>query len=373
MATTNIKLQIGGPAPWFEARSSLGANFRFDTIAGRYVVLCFFGSAAVLASHRVLEAILERRSQFEDRQLAFFGVSIDPDDERYGRVPPLASGMHVLWDFDRRISRLFGIARTSVGDPPTESYRPSSLLLDERLRVVAILPLDARPEQHVDRLMEAIAALPPLGGVGLGAAAAPILTVPRILEPEVCSALIRHYEEHGGGESGVMRDVDGKTVGVHDFRFKRRRDQEILDERLRKACMVRVHDRLLPELAKAFQFRATRIERYIVACYAAEVGGHFRAHRDNTTRATAHRRFAVSLVLNAGDFEGGDLRFPEFGPQHYCPPTGGAIVFSCSLLHEVTPVTRGVRYAFLPFLYDETAAQIRQENARFLQGKPSAP
>ena len=27
-------------------------------------------------------------------------------------------------------------------------------------------------------------------------------------------------------------------------------------------------------------------------------------------------------------------------------------MFSCSLLHEATRVTRGRRYAFLPFLYD---------------------
>ena len=44
------------------------------------------------------------------------------------------------------------------------------------------------------------------------------------------------------------------------------------------------------------------------------------------------------------------------------PPTGGAVVFSCSLLHEATPVTSGKRYAFLPFLYDEEGARIGQKN-----------
>jgi hypothetical protein len=37
-------------------------------------------------------------------------------------------------------------------------------------------------------------------------------------------------------------------------------------------------------------------------------------------------------------------------------------VFSCSLLHEVSPVTAGLRYAFLPFLYDDEAARIREAN-----------
>lgn len=163
-----------------------------------------------------------------------------------------------------------------------------------------------------------------------------------------------------------MRDVDGGTVGVIDYGHKRRNDCNINDEKLRRACMHRIHDRLGPELHKAFQFRATRMERYIVACYDADVGGHFRPHRDNTTKGTAHRRFAVSLFLNPGEYDGGFLRFPEFGPGLFSAPLGGAVVFSCSPLHEATPVTRGRRYMFLPFLYDDAARRVRDDNLQFL-------
>ena len=38
------------------------------------------------------------------------------------------------------------------------------------------------------------------------------------------------------------------------------------------------------------------------------------------------------------------------------------MVFSCSLLHEATPVTKGTRYAVLPFLYDDAAAKIWEAN-----------
>ena len=58
-----------------------------------------------------------------------------------------------------------------------------------------------------------------------------------------------------------------------------------------------------------------------------------------------------------GDYEGCDLIFPEFGRRTYRAPVGGAIVFSCGALHEVTPITKGKRYAFLPFLYGEAEAQ----------------
>jgi predicted 2-oxoglutarate/Fe(II)-dependent dioxygenase YbiX len=279
-------------------------------------------------------------------------------------------GIHLFWDFDRAVSRLFGATtEANVGKPGPVSYRPFSIVLDERLRVVAIVPFGDQPEQHVRHLIQALTDLPPLEPEQEASVPAPVLIVPRIFEPDLCRTLIRYYEERGGEESGFMRDIDGKTVAVHDYNHKRRRDQIIADEQLRKACMIRIHDRLAPEILKAFQFKATRIERYIVACYEAETAGHFRPHRDNTTKGTAHRRFAVSLVLNTGEFDGGQVRFPEFGRQTYAPPAGGAVVFSCSLLHEATPVTRGKRFVFLPFLYDDAAAQIRQENQRFLAGK----
>jgi hypothetical protein len=87
--------------------------------------------------------------------------------------------------------------------------------------------------------------------------------------------------------------------------------------------MVRIHDRLVPEIDKAFQFTVTRMERHIVACYDAAEEAHFRPHRDNTTKGTAHRRFAVSLFLNTGAYEGGLLRFPEFGFEFEGENDGG--------------------------------------------------
>jgi len=195
---------------------------------------------------------------------------------------------------------------------------------------------------------------------------APVLIVPRVFEPAFCRQLIALYEAQGGGESGFMRDVDGKTVGINDPSHKRRKDAVIESEELQAQFRARLTARLIPEILRAFQFRATRIERYIVACYDSADRGFFRAHRDNTTMGTAHRRFAVTINLNTGEYEGGDLRFPEFGPKTYRAPVGGAVVFSCSLLHEALPVTQGLRYATLPFLYDDAAAAIRAKNAQFL-------
>jgi predicted 2-oxoglutarate/Fe(II)-dependent dioxygenase YbiX len=74
----------------------------------------------------------------------------------------------------------------------------------------------------------------------------------------------------------------------------------------------------------------------------------------------------MTINLNAEEYSGGDLVFPEYSREAFRAPTGGAIVFSCSLTHEALPVTAGNRYAFLPFLYDEPGAKLREKNARFL-------
>jgi hypothetical protein len=77
----------------------------------------------------------------------------------------------------------------------------------------------------------------------------------------------------------------------------------------------------------------------------------------------------VTINLNTGDYEGGGLNFPEYGPQVYHAPRGGAVVFSCSMLHQAMPVESGKRYVYLPFLYDEAGAAVRKANSVYLVRK----
>ena len=152
------------------------------------------------------------------------------------------------------------------------------------------------------------------------------------------------------------------TVDLVDARFKRRLDVFIEDQALAAEARSRLTSRLVPMVRRALGWQATEIERDLICRYDAGDSGFFSAHRDEATAGTAHRKFAVTVNLNAGDYEGGALRFPEFGRRTYAPPTGGATVFCCSLLHEVTPVSRGRRYCFVPFLYDAEGARLRRAN-----------
>jgi peroxiredoxin/predicted 2-oxoglutarate/Fe(II)-dependent dioxygenase YbiX len=355
-------LTPGDPAPWFTARSTLNPKFQFDMAAGRYLVLCFFRSAGSPQGAQILRELPQHRHAFDDFNASFFGVTIDPEDERNGRAREQLPGIRFFYDFDQEISRKYGAA------PASESaeYIPHTLILTPGLRTIAQLRIAADATDHIARVVQILKTLPPIATL---TSHAPVLIVPAIFEREFCRELIELYHQNGGEESGFMVDADGKTVGVIDYNHKRRKDYHITDERIIKSAQQRIHRRLVPEIKRAFQFNATRIERHMVGCYAAADGGHFRMHRDNTTLGTAHRRFAVTINLNAEEFEGGDLRFPEFGPRTYRAPTGGAVVFSCSLAHEASAVARGVRYVFLPFLYDDEAAKIRQANAKFLTGE----
>jgi hypothetical protein len=168
-----------------------------------------------------------------------------------------------------------------------------------------------------------------------------------------------------------MKQIDGQTVGVTDYSHKIRSDHYLRsgpDEEVIRPFIV---ERVIPEIRKAFNYTVTRREDFRIAGYDSTRGGYFRPHRDNTTAATAHRRFAMSLLLN-DDYQGGYLRFPEFGPHRYRPPAGSAVVFSCSLLHEATDVTAGRRFVLLSFFYGEAEAKLREQYNQKAANAPHA-
>lgn len=341
-----MSLPAAIPAPLFEAPSHVNPKFAFSSLGGYFVLLAILPPPGE-ARDEALRTILRHRDRFSGNTHLFFGVL--PDSASFEAV---RRDLPFRWfnDDSGAIRKLY---RAENEDGTVD---PQWVAIDPSMRIISTAPLHMG-EELIESLLQ-MGAPDDHAGVPMHA---PVLIVPRIFEPEMCRRLIDLYEQQGGKPSGVMREVDGKTVGVLDS-FKNRNDAIIHDEALQAEIRTKLGQRLAPQMERAFLFRPTRIERYIVACYDAQSGGYFKPHRDNTTAGTAHRQFAVSINLNAEEFEGGDLRFPEFGSKTYRPPTGGAVVFACGLLHEATPVTRGVRYACLPFLFNEAAQQIRERN-----------
>lgn len=325
----------GQPTAWFTAPTASSPEFVFDSAAGRYVLL-LFAPEDPNARGATIKALAAHQRLFDDARATAMVVLRSRDWAQGLRD---VRGVRWMFDDSGAITARYGPA-------------PHWLLLDPSLRV-----LHAAPPEDAEHVFARIAALPPPEAYAGAPLTAPVLIAPRIFEPELCEALIaRHQAEGGGAFTGVMRDQGDRTMAVMD-ELKKRRDIWIEDAELRDAIAERLQRRLFPMIAQALGFSVTRIERYLVSCYDAADEAVFHPHRDNTTQGTAHRKFACSINLNA-DYDGGDLRFAEYGRTTYRPPVGGATVFSCALMHEATRVTRGRRYAFLPFLFDEAGAAV---------------
>ena len=350
----------GDHAPWFGERDETGRDFLLHQLAGRYVVLCMFGSSSEAPAREALAAIKANRHLFDGDAMCLMGFSLDPRDDGEGGVTRIKTGaIRFFVDRDLAVARLYGVVPDDAVPGGSHPVRPRWFVLDPTLRVVATFSLGPLPGNARD-VITCLASLPPPATFAGFPVQAPVLVLPHVFEPELCRRLVALYDAEGGKESGVMRVVDGRTQAVQ-IKGKKRKDVTIRDPELRRATHGRIARRVLPEILKAYQCPISRIQRFIIGCYGADDGGgFFNQHRDNTTPLTAHRRFAVSVALNT-DFEGGFLSFPEYGPRGYRIPLGGAVVFSCSLLHAVSRVTGGRRYVFLPFLFDEQAMAVHDK------------
>ena len=350
-------LSPGDPCPWVKQAHGENALVGIDKFAGRYLVLCFFGSTADPRGRTAMEAVARHRSAFDLDRACFFGVSIDPSDREQRRIAENPPQTYVLWDFDLSASRACGAAPDEPPGGPVR-FRPQWIIVDPSLHVLKVFPLTAEPADH-DAVFAYLRGLPHPYRFTDFERPAPVLVLPNLFDEAMRRRLIGLYDAHGGDESGVYR----QGTHVIDAAFKRRKDHTLADGPLKTEIQSIFQRRVLPEIEKLFFMKITRMERYIVGCYAAEDGGHFRPHRDNGPGATAHRRFAVSINLN-GDFDGGEVSFPEYNPRGLKAPPGWAVVFPAAILHAVSEVTYGRRYAFLPFVYDDAGAKIREEHLR---------
>jgi predicted 2-oxoglutarate/Fe(II)-dependent dioxygenase YbiX len=325
----------------------------FDPFPGRIIALAFLGSAADPAAEAALAALSAKGRLVDEGKAAFFAVASESGAGPEGALAARFPGIVFLWK-GGDMARAFGADRSWV-------------ILDPMLRVIDVAPLE-----ETNRVLARLSESPQPNPTFAPCAPAPILTLPNVFEPELCAHLVNCFEQAGGEESGFMQDQGGRSVENFDNRWKRRRDFHLTDAKLIANLRARIGRRICPEIKKAFQMRPTRIERDLVARYDSETGGHFGPHRDDTGIAIAHRRFAVSINLNA-DFEGGEISFPEYSPRTFKAPPGTAVVFSASILHQVPRVTRGRRYVFLTFLFDEEAERLRQANLRVMQEAQRQP
>src|SRR5262249_9351101 len=140
------------------------------------------------------------------------------------------------------------------------------VVLDPTLRVLKVIPF-VQDGSDAEDLVNYLKLLPPASRFAGFEIQAPILILPNVFEHEFCRKLIALHETNGSEESGFMRDVNGKTVQLHDYGHKRRRDHIVQEEAVIQQAQQRFNRRVVPELLKTYQFKATHMERFLVGCY----------------------------------------------------------------------------------------------------------
>ncbi len=327
-------LDVGDIAPRFTLpRAGGGPPFEnlADTVAGRPLVLAFAGAptsepaASLLRLAPAFEAIgatplavVRRAANSKDNR-----VAVDADGRMTTHFAGGAAGVVVIGRNGHTLSQAKGEAAGAV-----------------------------------DRALGLLQALAAEGGPRPAERQAPVLMIPNVLSPADCQRLITIYNMDGNifvepGHGVQNRKTDYK-MRIPEYGRKDRIDHWVVNPQTMGLINDRLQRRVFPEIQKAFHYRITRHESYRIGCYEGERGGELHGHRDNTQPIVAHRRFACSINLNAEDFEGGELAFPEFGDQRFNPGTGEAVVFSSSILHEPLHVTKGRRLVLLAFLFGGT-------------------
>jgi peroxiredoxin len=306
-----------------------------DSIAGNPIVIIFCPRQSDTTAE-MLQNIVHRIEAFTAQGARVFAVSPSPIT-----IPNLP--FPVLLDHDRRVFAGFTVPRDQF----------SIVVLRRNYHVAGIL--SGEVEAQVATAMSLLEKMAWERETVTVRMHPPALLIPEALSRGDCMRLISVFETTG--QAFVERPPPiGDFLNGADFKMRvpehgrKDRIDHFFFEKGMLAFLNNRINRIVPEIAKAFQYQVTRYETLRVACYEGHRGGYLHGHRDNIP-PTTYRRFAMSINLNIEDFEGGELRFPEFGDQRYRPDSGTAIVFSSSLLHEAMHVTAGRRYVLLAFLF----------------------
>ncbi|MEM7222699.1 MAG: 2OG-Fe(II) oxygenase [Pseudomonadota bacterium] len=337
--TDTVRLEIGDFLPGFELTSQRGRPIDLiDVAMGLPIVILFFADDGAPETEQMLRGFVT----LQDRLKPLFhlisvnnaGAEANGANRLYGALP-----FPVLGDPDGAVARTYGLDSGSL----------AVVIADANRRITSLErgPADGHLAERLAERFEGQSRPAPREV----RPAAPVLYVPGVFDETFCQRMIALYETGGNAPSGVFQRDYQEAGGLMKPETKIRRDHIVVDPAVNNQIGALIGKRVVPEIRKAFSFPVKHVKEFKISCYDAEGGGYFRLHRDNRNPLGAGRRFAMTLNLNTGDYEGGYLRFPEYGPELYRPAAGEAVVFACNLLHEATPVTAGRRFVLLTFFF----------------------
>ncbi len=344
-----INLMAGDRAPQCVGVTTAGKLYSFEEQAGRPV-------AVVLARDTAVEGLVAMLAAFTAARAEFAALDAD-----------------VVFLFREEAGDLLEFALENPTDcllvgsaaPFLDAIQFSSdlcevVVLDRNIRAAATFrPND--PDVLVAASLETIRSLPVEEPRNI-VLPAPILILPNVLNKPLCAELIQLHRNSGAFDSGfVSTDQNGQQVVRIDHSIKKRKDILLpRDNEINIQLSRVIMDRIRFEIKRAFQADVTHMDRLLISAYD-DTGGHFKRHRDDMPAKVAFRQFALSINLNAEDYDGGYLTFPEYNSHRYKAPTGAAVIFSAKVLHEVSQITRGERFALLSFMHNDAGEILRRQ------------
>ncbi len=344
----------------------------YNLVTGGPIVLHFYPNNRKTAFRAEMDGLRAQAGAFSDRGVQVFAVNTDtlPANAELAEAEDLP--FLLLTDPQGRVHRQYGVPVLDPrkgGGGATRSV--VTFVLDRSQRVLETI--QGRSElSHAGQALACLDRLGPAPAPETVTMTAPVLIIPRVLDRAFCRRLIEIWHQDNTESGTITMGRSGREAKEIRHEVKRRRDHHVSDPALFEEISDTVFARIAPEVERAFDTRLDRVEEFKIVRYDSEEGGFFRPHRDNSIPDKAQRRFAMTLNLNTEDYEGGELRFPEFGPNLYRPGTGDAVVFSCSLLHEALDVTRGSRFTLLSFLLDGSPDRWRRERAQWFNSNAQA-
>lgn len=337
-----LRLMPGDRAPNFALqRTANAATMFYEYSRGVPMLLYFFDRAGEGHGYAGFEALAARQAEIAPlgQILAICREKVEATETLTRRM---AIEFPVLSDHEARVGPAYAEGAGRTGSDGL------LFVLDANQRVIEVVP--GQGAEAVAAGIDRLRRLPSLAPAVERQELAPVLIIPNVLDDAWCKRLIEIWQDnHEEGGIAATANQTGRTIS---YGAKKRLDHWVTDLTLAREIAQAIGPRLAAETTKAFYFDEFKLDNFVICSYDSARGDFFKPHRDNLIPALAHRRFAVTINLNTDEFEGGGLRFAEYGPHTYRPPKGAAIVFSCSLLHEVPPPTRGRRFALLTFLLD---------------------
>jgi PKHD-type hydroxylase len=160
----------------------------------------------------------------------------------------------------------------------------------------------------------------------------------------------------------VLRDArfeDGKLTATGMARDVKNNQQ--LDGNAHSDIMTTLANTLLGNAEFAFYTRPVRITPLLVSKY--EAGQAYGMHSDDAQIKGVRTDISFTLFLQEPEeYDGGELAIEKgYGQTRFKPQAGAVVIYPTGSLHQVLPVTRGVRLAAVGWVQSKIRDHAKRE------------